>query len=72
VARNKSNAAKHSHYLPRSFAREAVRDKLRQAKVHSVRDIPCEDVEALIAEYLAKHPGPHFASEIADMLALDF
>jgi len=54
------------------FAREAVRDKLREAEPLSVRDIPRKDIEALIDGYLTKHPGPHFASEIAEALGLDF
>jgi len=54
------------------FAREAVRDKLREAEPLSVRDLPRKDVEALIDSYLTKHPGPHFASEIAEALGLDF
>jgi len=54
------------------FAREAVRDKLREAEPLSVRDISRKDIEALIDSYLAKHPGPHFASEIAEALGLDF
>jgi len=54
------------------FAREAVRDKLREAEPLSVRDIPRKNMEALIDRYLAKHPGPHFASEIAEDLGLDF
>jgi Arc/MetJ-type ribon-helix-helix transcriptional regulator len=54
------------------FAREAVRDKLREAEPLSVRDIPRRDIEALIDSYLAKHPGAHFASEIAEALGLDF
>ena len=54
------------------FAREAVRDKLREAEPLSVRDIPRKDMEALIDGYLRKHPGPHFATEIAEALGLDF
>jgi DNA-binding MarR family transcriptional regulator len=54
------------------FAREAVRDKLREAEPLSIRDISRKDAEALIDIYLTKHPGPHFASEIAEALGLDF
>jgi Arc/MetJ-type ribon-helix-helix transcriptional regulator len=54
------------------FAREAVRDKLREAEPLSVRDMSRKDAEALIGKYLTRHPGPHFASEIADALGLDF
>jgi len=54
------------------FAREAVRDKLREAEPLSVRDIPRKDMEALIDGYLRKHPGPQFATEIAEALGLDF
>jgi len=54
------------------FAREAVRDKLREAEPVSVRELSRKDVEGLIDRYLAKNPGPHFASEIAEALGLDF
>ena len=54
------------------FAREAVRDKLREAEPVSIRAIPRKDMEALIDSYLTKHPGPHFASEIAEALGIDF
>lgn len=54
------------------FAREAVRDKLREAEPVSVRELPRADTEKLIDRYLAKHPGSHFASEIAEALGLDF
>lgn len=54
------------------FAREAVRDKLREAEPLSVRNLSQKDVEALIDSYLTKHSGPHFASEIAEALGLDF
>jgi DNA-binding MarR family transcriptional regulator len=30
------------------------------------------DAERMIEEYLKEHPGPNFASEIADALGLDF
>jgi len=53
------------------FAREAVRDKLREAEPVSVRDLSRKDAERLIESYLTKHPGPHFASEIAEALGLD-
>jgi len=54
------------------FAREAVRDKLREAEPLSVRNLSRKDAEGLIDSYLTKHPGPHFASEIAEALGLDF
>lgn len=54
------------------FAREAVRDKLREAEPISVRNLSAKDAERLIDNYLAKNPGPHFASEIAEELGLDF
>lgn len=54
------------------FAREAVRDKLREAEPLSIRDLSRKDAERLIDSYLTKHAGPHFASEIAEALGLDF
>jgi len=53
------------------FAREAVRDKLREAEPVSVRDLSGRYAERLIESYLTKHPGRHFASEIAEALGLD-
>jgi Arc/MetJ-type ribon-helix-helix transcriptional regulator len=54
------------------FARDAVRDKLREAEPVSVRDLSRKDIEELIDSYLTKHPGSHFASEIAEALGLEF
>lgn len=54
------------------FAREAVRDKLREAELVSVRDLSRRDIERSIHSYLTRHPGTHFASEIAEALGLDF
>jgi Arc/MetJ-type ribon-helix-helix transcriptional regulator len=48
-------------------------DFAREAEPLSERDIPRKDMEALIDGCLRrKHPGPHFASEIAEALGLDF
>ena len=61
--------------LYRSFAdflREAVRDKLGSMEVVSVKKVGDRDAERMIEDYLKKHPGPNFASEIADALGLDF
>ena len=54
------------------FAREAVRDKLREAEPVGVRQLSRRETERVIDGYLTKHPGPHFASEIAEALGLDF
>jgi len=54
------------------FLREAVRDKLRNMEVVSVQNADLGNVERIIEEYLEKHPGPNFASEIADALGLDY
>jgi len=53
------------------FAREAVRDKLREAEPIAIRDTSRSHAEKLIDGYLTKHPGSHFASEIAETLGLD-
>ncbi len=61
--------------LYRSLAdmvREAVRDKLGTLEVVSVRDVDLRKAERMIEDYLVKHPGPSFASEIADALGLDY
>jgi len=61
--------------LYRSFAdflREAVRDKLGSMEVVSVKKTEAHDAERMIKDYLKEHPGPNFASEIADALGLDF
>jgi Arc/MetJ-type ribon-helix-helix transcriptional regulator len=54
------------------LVREAVRDKLGTLEVVSVRDVDLPKAERMIEEYLVKHPGPSFASEIADALGLDY
>jgi len=53
------------------FAREAVRDKLREAEPISVGNFSPKDIERKIDDFLTKNPGPHFASEIAEALGLD-
>jgi Arc/MetJ-type ribon-helix-helix transcriptional regulator len=61
--------------LFRSFAdflREAVRDKLGSMEVVSVKEVSVQEAERMIEDYLKAHPGPSFASEIADELGLDF
>lgn len=61
--------------LYRSFAdflRDAVKDKLASIEVVSVRDVKPEEAERMIENYLKEHPGPSFASEIADALGLEF
>jgi len=54
------------------FLREAVREKLRSMEVVSVQNVDLENAEKMIEEYLEKHPGSSFASEIADALGLDY
>lgn len=54
------------------FAREAVRDKLREAEPISLGNFLPKDIERKIDTFLTKNPGPHFASEIAEALGLDF
>ena len=54
------------------FLREAVRDKLGSMEVTSVKEVKPQEAEHMIEEYLKTHPGPNFASEIADALGLDF
>ena len=54
------------------FARDAIRDKLREAEPVSLREFSTKDIERMVDNYLTKHPGSHFASEIAEALGLDF
>jgi Arc/MetJ-type ribon-helix-helix transcriptional regulator len=79
VRLSKSDYTKIQHLvdagLYRSFAdflREAVRDKLGSMEVVSVKDVTAKEAERMIEDYLKSHPGPSFASEIADELGLDF
>jgi Arc/MetJ-type ribon-helix-helix transcriptional regulator len=79
VRLSKSDFTKIQHLvdagLYRSFAdflREAVRDKLGSMEVVSVKDVTAKEAERMIEDYLKSHPGPSFASEIADELGLDF
>ena len=61
--------------LFRSFAdflREAVRDKLASMEITSVKKVEARFAEEMIETYLKEHPGPNFASEIADALGLEF
>jgi Arc/MetJ-type ribon-helix-helix transcriptional regulator len=54
------------------FLREAVRDKLGSMEVVSVQDVDLRKAERMIEDHLIKHPGPSFASEIADTLGLEY
>ena len=54
------------------LVREAVRDKLGSMEIISVRNMDSRKAEKMIENYLIKHPGPSFASEIADALGLDY
>jgi Arc/MetJ-type ribon-helix-helix transcriptional regulator len=79
VRLSKSDFTKIQHLvdagLYRSFAdflREAVRDKLASMEIVSVNAVKPEEAEHMIEDYLAQHPGPSFASEIADALGLEF
>lgn len=61
--------------LYRSFAdflREAVRDKLGTMEVVSVKEVTPQEAQRMIEEYLRQHPGPNFASEVADALGLEY
>ena len=54
------------------FLREAVRDKLRTMEIISLRDVDLKTAEKMIIEYLKKHPGSRFVSEIADALGIEY
>ncbi len=53
------------------FARDAVRDKLRETEPISVGSFSPKDIERQIDNYLTKNPGPHFASDISEKLVFD-
>ena len=79
VRLSKSNYAKVQQLvdagLYRSFAdflRESVRDKLGSMEIVSVKNVDAQEAERMIQDYLKEHPGPNFASEIANALGLDF
>lgn len=54
------------------FLREAVHDKLGSMEVVSTQKVDLAKAEKMIEEYLSEHPGPSFASEIADALGLEY
>ena len=54
------------------FAREAVRDKLREAEPIGIGNFSSKEIERKIDDFLTKNPGSHYASEIAEALGLDF
>ena len=54
------------------FLREAVRDKLGSMEVVSVKVVDADEVEGMIENYLKTHPGSIFASELAEVLGLEF
>ena len=55
-----------------SFLREAVQDKLGSMEVLSVQKVDLVKAERMIVDYLTQHPGPSYASEIADALGLEY
>jgi DNA-binding MarR family transcriptional regulator len=44
---------------------------MRKAESIFIRGTSRSHAEKLIDDYLTKHPGPHFASEIAEALGLE-
>lgn len=54
------------------FLREALRDKLKELESIGVTQASAEEAERLIESYLEKNPGPHFASDIADAVGLEY
>jgi DNA-binding MarR family transcriptional regulator len=41
-------------------------------EVVSVKNVTAQEAERMIENYLTEHPGPSFASEIADALGLEY
>ena len=54
------------------FVREAVRDKLRSYEAESVSDFSAKEAERMITSFLRANPGPHYASDIAEKLGMDY
>ena len=54
------------------FAREAIREKLRTLEVASVKDVSTHEAKRRILAYLKNNPGPHFVSQIADELGIEY
>ena len=54
------------------FLRAAVHDKLSSMELVSLTEVGPAEAERIIEDYLVKHPGPAFASEIADALGLEY
>ena len=54
------------------FVREAVREKLRAAKIIGIGDVSPSQAEQMILGYLKKNPGSHYASKIAEELGLEY
>ncbi len=69
--RGKLGTIRHGYEVLRMLKRLAVRDKLRETKPISVGSFSAKDIERQIDKYLAKHTGPHFASDMSEELGLD-
>jgi Arc/MetJ-type ribon-helix-helix transcriptional regulator len=54
------------------FLRDAAHEKLGSMEVVSVQQVDTATAEKMIEDYLTEHPGPSFASEIADALGLEY
>lgn len=47
-------------------------NKIRNLRAVRVRNVFILEAKKMIMVYLKKHPGSHFASEIADELGIDY
>lgn len=47
-------------------------NKIRTSKVICVKNVAIAEAKSMVLAYVKKHPGSHFASEIADELGLDY
>lgn len=75
LASKLDNAVSKLHYTSRNeFIREAieqhVNDRL-EGKMIEVRDVSVKDATRMIDRYLAKNPGAHYVSELAEELGLE-
>jgi metal-responsive CopG/Arc/MetJ family transcriptional regulator len=75
LAARLDRAVSRLHYTSRNeFIREAieqhVNDRL-ESKMIEVRDVSVKDATKMIDRYLAKNPGAHYVSELAEELGLE-
>jgi Arc/MetJ-type ribon-helix-helix transcriptional regulator len=68
-------AVSNLHYSSRNaFIREAIEQHINdrlESRIIEVRDVPVGEAVRMIDRYLAKNPGAHYVSELAEELGLE-